>query len=101
MSCKCPKGWCYRRPDCRLEVEASGLERSSPSSVADAPLPSNGPQLVRLELLMKRHDELVELMAQTEQPGRALRNAVKSIAAAIDRVQHEGTPIDWRRVKAP
>lgn len=149
MACKCPKGWCYHRPDCvrgpsrslavklskawceaaarreegytiaagvpdkfegaapwRGEVDRRQAISPAPPSVVkddDEPraLACNGPQVARLELLMKRRDELADIIAGNGPgvgfyAGRALTAAAKVLDEAIDRVQHEGTPLDWR-----
>lgn len=111
MSCKCPKGWCYHMKNCRNAAPVERLEDIDTNEPGDlspqderlaaglqeAPaLPSNGPQAARLENLLKRQAELVDELARSPNPSVALRTAAKLIAAAIDRVQHEGTPIDWR-----
>jgi hypothetical protein len=99
MACKCPKGWCYHRPDC-IRGPSMQLAEAIVDKFAGAeplPLACNGPQVARLALLMKRRDELADrLVDPSIADRRSISAAAKAIDEAIDRVQHEGTPLDWR-----
>lgn len=126
MPCRCPKSWCYHRVDCvrgasiklaETIVELKGAEpwraeidRRQAISPAPAPtvkddsdeplaLACNGPQVARLDNLMRRHEEIVEELTHSGIPAKRREMLVRSgqlLADAIDRVQHEGTPLDWR-----